>query len=504
MPEKIVEIEKEFLQYVKKMQAYEEALGLMYWDLRTGAPKNGVEQRSQVIGVLASEHFQMSTSEEMAAYIASLSNKQEFLTEIGSLTLKECKKQYEKNKKIPADEYKEYVVLQSKAEHVWEQARAESDFEMFKPYLEKLVAFNKKFIEYWGYSGNKYNTLLDMYEPGVTVDIIDRVFGELRDVIVPLVKKITNSENKPKTDFLFHSFPKNKQKEFSLKILDQMGYDFDSGRMDETVHPFATGLNPGDVRVTTRYEENDFRMAVFGSIHEGRHALYEQNISKDLIGTPLCKGTSMGIHESQSLFYENILARDRAFWECNYELLKEYADGQFDQVSLDDFYRAINEAKPSFIRIESDDLTYALHIIIRYEIEKGLFNGEIQVGDLPDVWNDKYEEYLGIRPSNDAEGVLQDVHWSGGSFGYFPSYALGYMYAAQLKNAMLKDLPNYEELLRNGDLLPIKNWLTEHVHQYGKTKEPLEIIKLATGEGLSAKYLANYLEEKFSKVYQLS
>jgi len=367
---------------------------------------------------------------------------------------------------------------------------------MFKPYLEKLVAFNKKFIEYWGYSGNKYNTLLDMYEPGVTVEIIDQVFGELRDVIVPLVKKITASENKPKTDFLFHTFPKEKQKEFGVKILEQMGYDFNSGRLDETVHPFATGLNPGDVRITTRYDEEDFRMAIFGTIHEGGHALYEQNISKDLIGTPLCTGTSMGIHESQSLFYENILARDRAFWERNYELLKEYADGQFDQVSLDEFYRAINEAKPSFIRIESDDLTYALHIIIRYEIEKGLFNDEIQVEDLPQVWNDKYEEYLGIRPSTNAEGVLQDVHWSGGSFGYFPSYALGYMYAAQLKHAMLKDLPDYEELLRNGDLLPIKNWLTENVHQYGKTKEPLEIIKLATGEGLSAKYLANYLQEK--------
>ncbi|MBS4217350.1 carboxypeptidase M32 [Bacillus sp. FJAT-49711] len=504
MPIEMVTIEKEFLQYVKKMQAYEEALELIYWDLRTGAPKNGVEQRSQVIGVLATEHFQMSTSEEMAAYIASLSSKQDELTEIGKLTLKECKKQYEKNKKIPADEYEEYVVLQSNAEHVWEQARAASDFEMFKPYLEKLVAFNKKFIEYWGYSGNKYNTLLDMYEPGVTVDIIDQVFGDLRDVIIPLVRKITASQNKPKTEFLFQHFPKNKQKEFSIKILEQMGYDFNSGRIDETVHPFATGLNPGDVRVTTRYDEEDFRMAVFGLIHEGGHALYEQNISKDLIGTPLCSGTSMGIHESQSLFYENILARDRAFWECNYELLKEYADGQFNQISLDDFYRAINEAKPSLIRIESDDLTYALHIIIRYEIEKGLFNDEIQVEDLPKVWNEKYEEYLGIRPSNDAEGVLQDVHWSGGSFGYFPSYALGYMYAAQLKNAMLKDLPNYEELLRTGELLPIKNWLTEHVHQYGKTKEPLEIIKLATGEGLNAKYLAKYLEEKFSQVYQLS
>ncbi len=236
-----------------------------------------------------------------------------------------------------------------------------------------------------------------------------------------------------------------------------MGYDFGSGRLDETVHPFATGLNPGDVRITTRYNENDWRMAVFGTIHEGGHALYEQNISKDLIGTPLCTGTSMGIHESQSLFYENILARDRSFWEKNYGLLKEYASGQYDNISLDEFYRAINEAKPSLIRIESDDLTYSLHIIIRYEIEKALFNDEIEVKDLPQIWNDKYEEYLGVRPSIDAEGVLQDVHWSGGSFGYFPSYALGYMYAAQLKNAMLKDIPNYDQLLKSGDLVLFGN-----------------------------------------------
>ena len=212
----------------------------------------------------------------------------------------------------------------------------------------------------------------------------------------------------------------------------------------------------------------------------------------------------MGIHESQSLFYENILARDRSFWEKNYGLLKEYASGQYDDVSLDDFYRAINEAKPSLIRIESDDLTYSLHIIIRYEIEKALFNDEIEVKDLPQIWNDKYEEYLGVRPSSDAEGVLQDVHWSGGSFGYFPSYALGYMYAAQLKNTMLKDIPNYDQLLKSGDLGPIQEWMTTHVHQFGKSKKPLEIIEEATGEGLNAKHLADYLVDKFSKVYQLA
>lgn len=354
-----------------------------------------------------------------------------------------------------------------------------------------------------GYEGNKYNTLLDMYEPGITVEILDQVFAEVRDAIIPLVKKISDSSNKPDTSFIFKHFPKDKQKDFSLKILEQMGYDFNSGRLDETVHPFATGLNPGDVRVTTRYDEGDWRTAVFGTIHEGGHALYEQNISKKLIGTPLCDGTSMGIHESQSLFYENIVGRDFSFWKHNYNVLKEYADGQFDEINLNDFYRAINESKPSFIRIEADMLTYPLHIIIRYEIEKGIFNDEIEVKDLPQVWNDKYEKYLGIRPGNNAEGVLQDVHWSGGSFGYFPSYALGYMYAAQFKNAMLKELPNFDELLATGNLKPIKEWLTENIHQYGKLKKPLEILHDVTGEGLNAKYLIDYLTDKYTKVYNL-
>ncbi|MGG3469589.1 carboxypeptidase M32 [Neobacillus pocheonensis] len=495
-------LEKEFIEYVKKMSAYNEAIGLIYWDLRTGAPKKGVEQRSEVIGMLSSEVFKMSTSEEMAAYIASLTNAE--LPESSRRILEECKKEYERNKKIPAEEYKEYVVLQSKAESIWEEAKEKADFTMFSPYLEKLVEMTKRFISYWGYEGNKYNVLLDMFEPGVTTEVLDNVFGELRGKIVPLVKQISESSNKPKTDFLFKSFNKEQQREFSLEILAQMGYNFKAGRLDETVHPFAIGLNPGDVRVTTKYDEQDFRTAVFGTIHEGGHALYEQNISKELIGTPLCTGTSMGIHESQSLFYENIVGRSLSFWKRNYELLKKYSSGQFEHVGIEDFYRAINESKPSFIRIEADELTYPLHIIIRYEIEKRLFNDEIEVKDLPKVWNDMYEEYLGIRPGNDAVGVLQDVHWAGGSFGYFPSYALGYMYAAQFKHKMLEELPNFDRLLEEGNMLPIKEWLTKNIHRYGKIKKPLEILQDVTGEGLNAKYLIDYLYEKYGRVYQLN
>jgi carboxypeptidase Taq len=503
---KIQQVEKDFLDHVKKMSAYSEAIGLIHWDLRTGAPKNGVEQRSEVLGMLSSEVFALSTSDKMEEYIQTLSSA-EAEGEISDITKKsvaECKKDFEKNKKIPAAEYKEYVILRSKAESAWETAKEASDFASFQPYLEKLVDFNKKFIGYWGYEGNKYNTLLDDYEPGVTVDVLDQVFAQLRSSIVPLVQAIADSPNKPKTDFLYQPFPKEQQRDFSLAVLKELGYDFNSGRLDATVHPFATGLNPGDVRVTTKYDEADFRSAVFGTIHECGHALYEQNVSKDLIGTPLCGGTSMGIHESQSLFYENFVGRSFPFWKKNYELFKQYAEGQFNDVSLEDFYLAINESKPSLIRIEADELTYPLHVMVRYEIEKGLFNDEIEVKDLPEIWNNKMEEYLGVRPENDAQGVLQDVHWSGGAFGYFPSYALGYMYAAQIKEAMLKDLPNFDQLVEEGNLMAVREWLTDKVHRHGKMKKPLEILNDVTGEGLNAEYLIRYLQKKYNKIYKLS
>lgn len=286
-------------------------------------------------------------------------------------------------------------------------------------------------------------------------------------------KKIAASSNKPDTSVLFKHFPREEQRALSLEILAQLGYDFDAGRLDESVHPFMIGLNHGDNRITTKYDEADFRSAIFGTIHECGHAMYEQNIDAKLDGLPLAQGTSMGIHESQSLFYENFVGRNEKFWEHNYERLQKYSPAQFGEVALADFLRAINMVEPSLIRIEADELTYALHIMIRYEIERDLFNGDLQAKDLPQVWNAKYEEYLGIRPETDAQGVLQDMHWSGGMFGYFPSYALGLIYAAQWKHAMDKDIPNFDDLLANGELLPIREWLSDKVHQYGALKKNL-------------------------------
>jgi carboxypeptidase Taq len=281
-----------------------------------------------------------------------------------------------------------------------------------------------------------------------------------------------------------------------------MGYSFEAGRLDESVHPFATGLSPGDVRITTRYLENDVTSALFGTIHEGGHALYEQNIMDELIGTTLCTGTSMGIHESQSRFWENVIGRSRPFWDRYFGELQKRFPGQLD-VTADQFYRGNNVVQPSLIRIEADELTYNLHIIIRYEMEKLIFNEGAKAADLPAIWNDKYKEYLGVTASTDAEGVLQDVHWSGGAFGYFPSYSLGNMYAAQIADTMERELQGMWKLVGSGDLLPIKHWLTERIYKYGKLRTPSELIQSVTGKPLDPQHLVTYLTNKYKDIYKL-
>ncbi|WP_047980076.1 carboxypeptidase M32 [Ornithinibacillus contaminans] len=492
-------VQTEFQEYLKEINAYREAITLIQWDLRTKIPKKGVEQRSEVVGQLAHKLHQLETSDQMKSYIDAL--KDQTTDEVLQKIVLECLDTYEKNRKIPDTEFKEYVMLQSKSEAVWQEAREKADFSLFQPYLEKLVAFNQKFADYWGYDTNRYDALLNNFEPGVTVETLDKVFPKVRQSLTKLLTSIQHSSIIPDSSVLNTHFPKQKQKDFAIEILKRMGYDFDAGRLDDTIHPFAITLNINDVRITTRYDEEDFRMAIFGTIHEGGHALYEQNIDTKLAGTPLATGTSMGIHESQSLFWENFIGRNKVFWESHYNVFKQHAPDHFNDISLADFYQAVNEVKPSFIRIEADELTYPLHIMVRYELEKALINGEIEVKDLPKLWNEKMQEYLGITPPTDREGVLQDIHWAGGDFGYFPSYALGYMYAAQFQHTMKDALP-IDEIIKSGDFTEIRNWLTEHIHQYGKMKKPLQIIEDVTGEALNPDYLVEYLTEKYKDIYQ--
>ncbi|MCL6636493.1 MAG: carboxypeptidase M32 [Alicyclobacillus sp.] len=493
-----------FRELLRKISHYEEALALMAWDLRTGAPKKGVPLRSEAMGTLASEAFALRTSAEMGELLAQLTDGAAAaeLDPVVRAAVHEVQKEYDRFRKIPPDRYQAYVVLTTQAESVWEEAKHTSDFRLFQPYLEKIVAMKREFVEYWGYHGHPYNTLLDQYEPGMTVDQLDALFTPLRQQTVELVQAIAGSGVRPDVRPFRGSFDKERQRHLSRCLLERMGYDFSAGRLDETVHPFQTTLNRYDARVTTMFVPDDVRPAISSTLHEGGHALYEQGIDPALIGTPLSQGASMGIHESQSRFWENIIGRSREFWEAQLPLVQQVFP-ELSGVSAELFYRGMNDVAPSLIRIEADEVTYNLHIMVRYELEKGLMSGDLRVADLPGLWREKMREYLGVEPDADATGVLQDVHWSGGDFGYFPSYALGNLYAAQFRSALARDLPDYREQVRRGELGGILAWLREHIHRYGKTRTPAELVQQVTGQPLRADDLVAYLHEKFRPLYGL-
>jgi carboxypeptidase Taq len=496
---------EQFKTLDEKISHYTNILGLLNWDARTGAPKKGKPIFAKAKGTLSTEMFKLSVSQEMGEYLEKLSKPlvNERLDDVTKACVRVRKAAYDKSKRIPPEEYTEYVVLMSNANDAWEEARANNDFSNFQPFLEKMVATKQKFAEYYGYEGHPYNALLDDFEPGLTVEKLDPLFADLRKSSIDLLVRIQNAENQPRKDIFEQKYDIDQQKAFNLFILPKLGYDMEAGRLDETTHPFALGINTGDVRITTRYDEDNVRMAIFGTIHETGHGLYEQGVNPDFEGTVIRRGASFGIHESQSRFLENMVGRSEVFWSYFYEDFKSYFPDQLSNVPLDEFYRAINRVDPSFIRVEADELTYNLHIMIRYEIEKGLIGGDIEVQDLPQIWNEKMEEYLDITPPTDKLGVLQDVHWSQGGFGYFPSYSLGNLYAAQLLSTIKQEMPELYEDIKQGEFMKIREWLRENIHQYGKLYTPAQLIKKLTGEDLNAKYLVDYLEEKYSKVYTI-
>ncbi|MFT9849013.1 carboxypeptidase M32 [Aneurinibacillus sp. REN35] len=505
MSHNIQETVHTFHTYVRKMADYHEAAAVLSWDMATGAPPKGKEQRAEVIGMLSTEFFKMSIAQEMYELLARLGEEEAHaqLDPITQAMVRERRKEYERNKSIPPALFQEYTILTSKAQVVWEEAKHTSDFSLFRPYLERIIGYLNQFIEIWGYEGHRYNTLVDRYEPGITVEMMDPLFADLRQKSVSLLHRIQESGKPADVSFLAGLYPAEKQLQLNRQILKKIGYDFSAGRLDKSVHPFATGLNPGDVRITTKIYEHDIEMALFSSIHEAGHAIYEQNIAKELTGTLLAEGASMGIHESQSRFFENMIGRSEAFWSYFCSDVSGAFTEQLSGASVRDLYRAFNQVQPSLIRIEADELTYNLHIMLRYELEKALIMGDLQVADLPGAWAEKMEEYLGLVPPDDARGVLQDVHWSGGDFGYFPTYSLGNMYAAQLEAALARSIPNYQDAVRQGEFAVITGWMREHVHCHGKLLAPSEIILRATGEGINANYLTSYLEKKYTDVYEI-
>lgn len=493
---------KRLEKILEKHHAIGYAQAVMSWDGLTGAPESGSDARSRSIGALSALSHQLLINDAVKSDLDYLLGNMHSLTEIEKSVIVKTKQIYEKIAKIPVDEFQDYTALTTKSQIIWEDCKRNNDFEKFKPYLQKIVDYTNKFADYRGFEGHPYNLYIDDYEEGMDVSLLNEFFHEIRKVIVPLLKKITAGKVRIKKDFLDLVYPVDAQDEISRNLLEIMGFDLSKGMLKTSEHPFTNGIDINDVRLTTHYYENDFKSAFLSTVHEGGHAIYEQNINPLLAGTLLATGASYGIHESQSRIYENNFIKSRPFINYYFPVLKEKFPQQLNEVTAEEFYRAINTAQPSLIRTEADELTYCLHIMVRYELELALMDKTIEVDDLPVKWKEKMVEYLGIEPQDDASGVLQDVHWSAGYFGYFPTYALGTAFAAQLEHYMRKEI-DVDSHLASGDFSVITKWLTDKIHQYGAQFTPVEIIYKSTGEKLNAKYYCDYLERKYSEIYEL-
>lgn len=484
----------------KKMYAYNVASSAIYLDAVTVAPKDTAEGRGVALGILAGERHKLFSAPEVGELLDFLAGHKEELERSIRRQVEELSRSYKRLSRIPADEYMEYAMLVNEAEDLWHRAKEESDFELFRPALEKLVAFNIKFAGYYDSTKAPYDALLNEYERGVDMAYLDRFFGSIREKLVPVIHAIGEKEQIDDS-FLHLRYPVEQQRKFSDYLMEVLGLDRAHCTIGETEHPFTLEFNKNDVRITTNYTEDSLADSMYSVIHEGGHAKYELGIGDELQYTCLAGGVSMGVHESQSRFYENLIGRSRPFIQAIFPRVKEFFPEQLKDVDAEQFYRAVNKAQPSLIRTEADELTYCLHVMVRYEIEKQLIGGTLEVKDVPAEWNRLYKEYLGVDVPDDKHGCLQDSHWSGGSFGYFPSYALGSAYGAQMLRNMEAEMDVWGPVSR-GDLSAVSAWLEDKVHKYGGLMEPAEVIRNACGD-FDPNVYTDYLVGKFTQLYDL-
>lgn len=492
---------EEFRELVKRKNRIGANLALVYWDLETKTPKKSRAYLSELSGELSMQEYNLFTSEEFVNLVENLNKNKESLSDIEKKEIEISLKEIERMKKIPAAKYEEYSKLTSLNQGIWEEAKSKKDFSIIKEGLEKIFYFSKKFAEYRKTDEkNLYDVLLNDYEKGMDTEKLDKFFAELKKEIVPFLKKIQEKKKQLEEKTRLNvEVDEEKQMKFVKFLADYVGFDFDKGLIETSEHPFTLNLNKNDVRLTTNNKKQLPFSTVFSIIHEAGHGIYEQQTADELIDTLLGTGGTMGLHESQSRFMENLVGRNINFWKPLYKKAQDFYPFLAD-IKFEDFMREINTVQTGLIRVESDELTYSLHIMIRYEIEKMMFSENIAIDDLPKIWNEKVKEYLGIEPKNDSEGLMQDVHWYCGLVGYFPSYAIGNAYASQIYNTMKKDF-DVEEALENGELKKITDWLGSKIHKYGKLKDTPEIIKEVTGEELNPKYYIEYLKEKYGKIY---
>jgi carboxypeptidase Taq len=500
----LVDIEKLNIR-TKEISHLASALSLLEWDTQVYMPEKGSGGRSETTSLLRTLVHQRFMEIDADGLLSELKKKLDN-GDLGgkeAAIVREVWRDFERERKLPEAFVKELAQTTSRAHKVWEKARKESDFGTFQPYLEKIVELKRKEADLVGYGDSPYDALLDVFEPGMDAKETGRILGELKDFAVPFLEKIKQAEVSIDEKKILGDFPIEKQKEFNEFIAQKMSFDLEAGRMDVSTHPFTINFHPQDVRITTRYSIEDIMYSIGSTIHEAGHALYEQGLPHEHFGTPLAEYISLGIHESQSRVWENQIGKSKEFWQYFYPELQSRFPNPFKDLELDEFYRIINKVEPSLIRVESDELTYNLHIILRFEIEKQMIEGDLKISDLPDIWNQKVKDYLGIDVPNDREGILQDVHWSGGSIGYFPTYSLGNLYSAQFYNQAQKELPDLSGEVSKGELAPLREWLREKIHIHGKQFTASGLVKEVTGEELNPNYYTQYLQEKFSSIYGL-
>ena len=492
-------------EFSKEIATWNTISNLLEWDQETYMPSDAVEFRSSQNGLVTSHTHKLRTGSKFTKLLSGIINLETgeivdtTLTAPQKAAAKAWRRDYLKSVKLPNSFIKNLATTTSKACAAWSEARKESNFKKFAPHLEKIVKLNQKKAAYLGFKETPYDALLDLYEPDSTCAKLVPLFDSLKTGLKTLLHKITSKAPLNKS-FLTQNFDETAQFEFAKTLLKAMGFHPETSRLDLTNHPFCSPMHPTDIRMTTRIHADDIMSNLFSALHEGGHGLYGLNLPLQFFGTPLGEQISLGIDESQSRFWETRIGRTRPFWHHFLPQLQEKFP-QLKNITLDQFYAAINTVAPSFIRVEADEVTYTLHVILRFEIEKMVIEGALKIKDIPQVWNQKMQELLGITPPNDTLGCLQDIHWSFGSMGYFPTYALGNLYAAQFFEKFAHDFPDWETKISHGDLSFIREWLKTHIHQYGRQYSPHELIEKVTGKPLSEKPYLDYLTAKYQKIY---
>jgi len=490
---------------IQTLRYVEAALG---WDQQVLMPERAVTGRAEQIAVMATLVHEKETTREIGGLLEDLGASDDHpsgsdeLSESDKAYVRAFYRDYRQATRIPAELVQRIARVTAVAQSVWAEARKKSDFTLFESSLSEIVDLSIEVADRLGYEEHPYDALIDQFEPGMTTADIARIFRELREGLVPLVRKIKDARQ-VEHHFMLKNFPARDQEALGRKVLDAMNFDQRRGRLDISIHPFTTSLGTDDVRITTRYQEDLFTSSLFGIIHEAGHGLYELGLPSEHAGTRLHDAASLGIHESMSRFWENVVGQSRSFWHYFYPVVKEQFPQQLSGVDVEQFYRAVNMVEPSHIRVEADEVTYSLHVILRFELERMLIGKELSVKELPDAWSEQARDLLGTAPQHDADGVLQDIHWSSGAIGYFPTYALGNVYGLQFVTKLRADLPDFDDQLRAGELGGIKKWLDENIHRKGRTRTPKELCEEISGKPLSAQYFIDYLNTKYAGVYSL-